>query len=162
MFKKVIIAAALFFVIGGSTLAYAWWDSLDKTQSETIAIGQGVTLRVAAVATAPSGKVLVPADAVLKADDVTSVVLTYNVNLDLAVVDALTLNVSATNVKIGGSAENAGLVGIAISQSAATVNDADVLVTVTVTLSEPADIATYMAVINQSITFDLVFEAVQN
>ena len=162
MFKKIVIAIALLFVVGGSSLAYAWWDSLDKTQSETLSIGQGVTLRVAAVATAPAGKVLVPADAVLKADDVTSIVLTYNVDLDLTVVDPLDLSVTATNVEVGGSTANASLVNISISQSSATVNDADVLVTVTVTLSQPADFATYVAVINKTISFDLLFAASQN
>jgi hypothetical protein len=162
MLKKVIIVLAIALAIGGSAMAYAWWDNLSATQNETIVIGEGVTLQVAAVATAPAGKVLVPEGTVLKADDVTSIVQTYNVKLDLQVVDPLSLSVTASNVLIGGSATNAGLVGIAITQSASTVNDADVLVTVTVTLSEPADFATYTAIINQSITFDLAFEASQN
>jgi len=162
MIKKIIAAIALVLVLGGSTLAYAWWDSLDATTNETITIGQGVTLQVSAVATAPSGKVLVPVGTVLKANDVTSVVLTYNVRLDLEVIDALGLSVTASNVKIGGVTANATLVGIAIVKSAPTVNDANVLVTVTVTLAEPSDLAVYNAVINKAITFDLTFEAIQN
>lgn len=161
MFKKLIAVIALVLVLGGSALAYSWWDSLAVTENETLTIGQGVTLQVSAVATAPAGKVLVPSGVVLKADDVTSVVLTYNVKLDLAAVTALNLSVTSSNVQIGGSTANASLVNIAISQASSTVNDTDVLVTVTVTLSQPADLATYTAVINKAITFDLAFTATQ-
>lgn len=161
MFKKLIAVLAMVIVLGGSTMAFAWWDDLQKTQNETLTIGEGVTLQVAAVATAPVGKVLVPAGVVIKANDVTSIVLTYNVKLDLAAVSALNLAVASSNVQIGGSATNAGLVNIAISPASTTVNATNVLITVTVTLAAPATVEVYNAVINQPITFTLTFTATQ-
>ena len=161
MFKKLIAVLAMVIVLGGSTMAFAWWDDLQKTQNETLTIGEGVTLEVAAVATAPVGKVLVPAGVVLKANDVTSIVLTYNVKLDLAAVAALNLAVSSSNVQINGSATNAGLVNIVISPATTTVNATNVLITVTITLTAPATVEIYNAIINQPITFTLTFTATQ-
>ncbi len=161
MFKKFLAVIALALVLGGSALAFAWWDNLSANREEVITIGQGVTLQVAAVATAPEGKVLVPAGVVLKANDVTEVVLTYNVKLDLEVLTALDLTVSASNIQIGGSSEHEALVTIDIAQAAATVNNADVLVTVTITLAQPDTEEVYLEIINQDITFTLTFSASQ-
>ncbi len=161
MLKKLLAVLTMIIVLGGSTMAFAWWDDLQKTQSNAITIGSGVTLQVAAVATAPVGKVLVPAGVVLKANDVTSVVLTYNVNLDLEAVSALNLVVAASNIQIGGTTTNAGLVNIAISPASTTVNASTVLITVTVTLVAPATVEVYNVIINQPITFTLTFTATQ-
>ena len=161
MKKGIMFLVLALLVIGGSIGAYAWWDNLTQTQDETLTIGQGVTLEVDAVAIAPAGKFLVPAGVVLKANDVEEVVLTYNVKLDLEAVTALNLSVVESNVLIGGEATHAGLVNIDIDLAATTVNNADVLVTVTVTLDVPVDQTTYNAIINQAITFTLTFTATQ-
>ncbi|MDD4355488.1 MAG: hypothetical protein PHP61_06290 [Candidatus Izemoplasmatales bacterium] len=161
MFKKFMAAIAVAIVLGGSAFAYAWWDNLDQTQEETLTIGQGVTLEVAASAVAPEGKFLVPTGAVLKANDVTEIVLTYNVALDQAVINPLTLSVVASDVLINADATYADLVNINIVKAETTVNNADVLVTVTVTLTEPATELAYNAVHNQPITFTLSFSAAQ-
>jgi len=161
MFKKFMAAIAVAIVLGGSAFAYAWWDNLDQTQEETLTIGQGVTLEVAASAVAPEGKFLVPTGAVLKANDVTEIVLTYNVALDQAVINPLTLSVVASDVLINADATYADLVNINIVKAETTVNNADVLVTVTVTLTEPATELAYNAVHNQPITFTLSFSATQ-
>jgi hypothetical protein len=162
MKKRLFVVLVLAVVLFGSTFfAYSYWDNLQQSQSETITVGNGVTLQVAAQATVPSGKVLVPAGVVMKADDVNSVVLTYNVKLDQAANTALDLSVTSSNVEIGNATDNSGLVNIDISQAASTVNDSNVLVTVTVTLDEPGTVTAYNAIINQPITFDLTFTASQ-
>lgn len=161
MFKKFAVLLVALFAIGGSVSAFAWWDTLSTQQNETLTIGEGTTLTVDVVATAPVGKVLVPSGVVLKANDVESVVLTYDVYLDNAVATALNLGVTATDVQIGGATTNAGLVNVGISTAASTVNDTAVLVTVTVTLTEPTTEAEYLAIINQDITFTLNFTATE-
>lgn len=157
MFKKLFAVLAVALVLSGTVLAFSYWDNLQQEQSETITIGNGVTLEVAAVAVAPVGKVLVPSGVVMKANDVASVVLTYNVKLDEAALEDLDLSVVASNIEIGGSALNADLVNVVISLASPTVNSTDVLVTVTVTLDQPATVAVYDVIKNQPITFDLTF-----
>ena len=159
MFKKLFAVLAVALLLGGTVLAFAYWDNLQQEKSEIIEIGNGVTLQVAAVAVAPEGKVLVPAGVAMKANDVDEVVLTYNVKLDEAALAALDLSVVASNIKIGGSDVNADLVNVAISLASATVNDANVLVTVTVTLDQPLTVAVYDVIKNANITFDLTFSA---
>ena len=159
--KKVLAAIIVALLLGGTAFAFSWWDNLSQTQNETIEIGEGVTLNVSAVATAPAGKVLVPAGVVLKANDVEEIVLTYNVKLDQTALAALNLSVVASNVQIGGSTDNIDLVNIDISQASATVNGADVLVTVTVTIDEPSTQAIYDLIKNQAITFTLTFAGSQ-
>ncbi len=159
MFKKVLAVVAVALMLGGSVLAFAYWDNLQQEQSETLTIGNGVTLELAAVAEAPVGKVLVPAGVVMKANDVDEIVLTYNVKLDEAALTALDLDVVASNIQIGGSTVNAGLVSIVIELGAPVVNNTDVLVTVTVSLNAPATVEVYNVIKNQDITFDLTFTA---
>ncbi|MBU1145025.1 MAG: hypothetical protein KJ971_04100 [Firmicutes bacterium] len=161
MFKKILAALIVVVALGGSILAFSYWDNLEQTQAETISIGSGVTLTVTAVAEVPVGKVLVPAGVVLKANDVESVVLTYNVKLDLEAADALDLAVVASNIEIGGDDTYASLVTVNVSLAAATVNNTDVLVTVTVTISQPATVVIYDLIKTQPITFDLTFTATQ-
>ena len=60
MLKKLVVLLVALFAIGGSVSAYAWWDTLQQTQNETLTVGEGTTLTVDVVATAPVGKVLVP------------------------------------------------------------------------------------------------------
>lgn len=155
------MVALVVVLLSGTAFAFSWWDNLSQTQSETVTIGEGVTLTVNAVAEAPAGSYLVPAGVVLKANDVESIVLTYNVKLDQTVLSDLNLDITASNVLIGGDATNSSLVNINISQASSTVNDSDVLVTVTVTLSQPSSFEIYNVIKNQVITFDLTFEALQ-
>jgi hypothetical protein len=160
--KKRILALLIAFVVFGGTMgAYAIWDNLTQTESEIVTVGEGTNLTVAANVTAPAGKVLVPAGVVLKAEDVESITLTYDVVLDQTALTGLDLSVVASNVEINGSTTYASLVNIAISQSSATVNDANVTVTVVITLTEPSTQAEYDAIVNQPISFDLTFTATQ-
>lgn len=155
--KKVFVALLIALLIGGTSIAFSWWDNLSQEQNETLQIGEGVTLSVTAVATAPADKVLVPAGVTLTADMVEQVELTYNVKLDKTVVTPLTLNVVASDILIGGVSTNSDLVNINISQAASTVNDVDVLVTVTVSLNMPATETIYNEISNNPITFTLTF-----
>lgn len=161
MIKKLVAVLLTLVVLGGSASAFAWWDTTIQTQNETLTISEGTTLQVDVVAAAPAGKLLVPAGTLLKTNDVESIVLTYDVYLDNALLTALDLTVTATNVQIGGESTNAGLVNISISTAAATVNDTEVLTTVTITLTEPTTEAEYLAIINQDITFTLSFNATE-
>lgn len=160
MKKRTLLIVALLLLLLGSTIgAYAYWDNLTASQVETITIGEGTTLTVTADAVAPAGKALVPVGVILKSNDVESIELTYNVKLDQTVVTDLDLSVVASNIQIGGSTANAGLVSVNISLGSATVNSSDVVVTVTVTLTQPATVTIYNAIKNQPITFDLTFTA---
>lgn len=161
MKKRMLAILLVLFLLGGSAVAYGYWDNLSQEQNNvTLTVGEGVTLEVAVGDQMGANDVLVPAGVVLKANDVTSVALTYNVNLDQAVLSNLNLTVTASNVQINGSTTNAGLVNISVD-APATINSSTVVVTVTVTLTEPADAATYAAVYGQDITFDLDFVAAQ-
>ncbi len=162
MFKKRLLAVLLVVILlSGTSMAFAWWDNLSQTENEVITIGEGVNLTVTAVAEAPAGATLVPAGVVMKSGDVDEIVLTYNVKLDQEALQALTLGVQSSNVLIGGSSTNASLVNIDISLASSTVNATNVLVTVTVTLDEPATYEIYSAIANETITFDLTFTASQ-
>ena len=161
MLKRLSVVLLVLLVSLSAGLVFAFWDQLSQTKAEVINVGEGVVLEVAAVAEVPSGKFLVPAGVVLKANDVEEVVLTYNVKLDQAAVDALNLAVVESDVLVGGAATYADLVNINIALASATVNGADVLVTVTVTLDEPATEAIYDAIKNKAISFTLTFTATQ-
>jgi hypothetical protein len=153
--KKIFAVILLAILMAGSSMAYAWWDQLSQDQTETLQIGEGVTLTVNAVATAPADKVLVPVGAILKTNDVNQIDLTYNVKLDQSITNDLDLSVVASNIQIGGLATYADLVNISISQSSATVNDVDVLITVSVSISMPETQTIYDEIKNSPITFDL-------
>lgn len=154
--KKLVAVILLAILMAGSSIAYSWWDQLSQNQTEIIQIGEGVTLTVNAVATVPADKVLVPVGSVLKTNDVDQIDLTYNVKLDQSIINDLNLNVDATNIQIGGLTTYADLVNISISQASSTVNDVDVFVTVSVSISMPESQTVYDEIRNSSITFDLL------
>jgi len=160
MKKRILAVLLVVLLFTGTAVAFGYWDNLSQSETDiTIGVGEGVTLSVTAQDGVPSGNVLVPAGALMKTNDVDEIVLTYNVKLDKAVVTAPTLTVTSSNVKINGSTTYSSLVDIDIVLGSSTVNDSDVLVTVTVTLLEPGDVTAYNAVINHNITFDLTFSA---
>jgi hypothetical protein len=95
----------------------------------------------------------------MKANDVTSYVITYSVALDTAAVTDLDLDVTASNILIEGVSTYSSLINVNVS-APATINDTAATVTVTVTFTgEPADLAAYTAVATGDITFDLSFTA---
>ncbi len=162
MKRKLLAILVIALLFAGTGVAYGYWDNLVVEENDvTITVGEGVTLSVSVKDAIPSG-VLIPANAVLKAGDLQEVEFSYNVKLDQTVLTDLDLSVVASNVKINGSTANAGLVNIVITDNnSSKVNSSDVVVTITVTLSDPADLAVYNAIYNQDITFDLTFTATQ-
>jgi len=102
----------------------------------------------------------VPTGVVLKDGDVTSVEVSFNVNLDEDILNALNLSATTSNLQIAGSTDHAGLVNITTANPGTIQNDT-VTVTFTVTLDEPATQAAYDAIKNGDITFDVTFEATQ-
>jgi len=161
--KKLMVVLVALLALGGTVTAYSWWDNLEEQKSETLVVGEGIDLVVSDSVVTPAGKVLVPSEAVLKANDITEIVLTYNVNLDKAANQALDLNVVESNVLVGGVNTYSSLVEFVISTdvTATTVNADVVVVTVTISLGNPVDQTAYNAIINQDITFDLTFTATQ-
>lgn len=160
MKKRILAVIALVLLFGGTTLAFGYWDNLATSQTDqTVVIGEGVTLTVAAGVHADDTKVLVPSGVVMKANDVTSYVITYSVALDTAAVTDLDLDVTASNILIEGVSTYSSLINVNVS-APATINDTAATVTVTVTFTgEPADLAAYTAVATGDITFDLSFTA---
>ena len=157
--KKFLVAALLLLMVGSTSLAFAWWDSLETTENEvTVGIGQGVTLQVNLAPQATDK--LVPVGAVSQPDQVDEIVLTYNVNLDRTIEEELDLEVEVKNIQIGNSSDNAGLVNVAIGNPGSIEND-PVTVTLTVTLGMPGSQAIYEAIKTQNITFDVTFTASQ-
>lgn len=161
MKKRLLALVLVAIVLVGTGFAFSYWDNLQVQQSETITVGEGTNLTVSAVATAPIGKVLVPAGTVMKENDVDSIELTYNVVLDKTALSALALDVTYDNVEVGGETTYANLVNISISPETTSVNDSNVLITVTITLDEPDNATEYEGVANAAITFDLTFTATQ-
>lgn len=159
MIKKLAIVALAVVAFGGTMSAYAWWDSLEEAQSQTLTIGEGTDLVLDVTATAPVGKVLVPSNVVMGINDVNEIVLSYNVSLSKEAQSDLDLLVSISNVLIGGDATNSSLVNIDVTPSTTNINNNLVTVTVTVTLTEPLTETVYNSIVNGDITFDLTFNA---
>ncbi len=158
MFKKLSVIAIVLFLLGGSVIAFAWWDSLTADEDVTIGVGEGVTISVNL--DEQTDGVLVPAGVVMKEGDVTEVDVEFTVNLDDTedIIAPLDFIVTITNVEIGGEAIHAGLVNTSISASETIQND-PVEVTITVTLDMPESEVAYNAVATEDITFDVTFEA---
>lgn len=164
MKNKLLALLILFVVIGGSASAFAYWDSLTVDQTgNSVTLGNGVTLTISS-STADSVLELVPASAIVKPGDTTSIVFTYNVKLDEAVTTALNLTTTVSNIQVG-AVDNATLANVVVATTggAVTVNGSDVQVTVTLTLNDPADEAAYTALqaAGPTITFDVNFTAAQ-
>ena len=152
LFLSVVMLLFTAIMLVGATWAY--WDMLQVTESEIIEIGKGRTVVVNAVAEVPEGKTLVPAGVAMGANDITEIVLTYNVITS----ENFNLNVKIENFKIGESTDEYNLVNIVVGEYISTnVNNVNQVITVTITLTEPANITEYNAIINKNITFDVVF-----
>ncbi len=159
--RLIVVLAVLFLLFGSTTIAYSYWDNLQQSDTDiTVSAGHGVSLNVSVNSALPAGVHLIPAAAqVVKANDVQQVNFSYDVNLSEALASDLTLTVTPQNVLIGGSSTYASLVNIVVTPASTAINSTTVVVSVTVTLSEPADQTAYDAVKDQNITFDLLFEA---
>ena len=159
--KSVLSIALVLLLIAVTGLTFAYWDRLTEKKDNTIAVGQGKAIEVEVAVEATGGQ-LIPKGNVLGVGEVDEVVYKYYVRLDQEVQYPLNLFVDVTDVKIGGSLENGALVDFEISQNSETINNTDVSVTVIVTLNDPddePDYQQYYEIINQDITFTLIFQA---
>jgi hypothetical protein len=157
--KKLLGLFLLVFLLAGSSLAFAWWDNLTVTDDTvTIGVGQGVTIQVN-LSDQTTGE-LIPSTAVQKPGDVTEVVLTYDVDLDVTITGTLNLDVTVDNIEIGGASTLSNLVNVTVNNPG-TISNTTVTVTITVTLDEPLNQADYDTIKNSDITFDVTFTATQ-
>lgn len=136
----------------GATWAY--WDILKVTENEVITIGHGRAVVVEAEPVVPAGKTLVPAGVAMGVNDINEIKLTYKVKTNN---EDLDLSVRIANKKINGSTDYTRLVNIVVDHPNIVINNDDQLITVTITLTEPADQIEYNAIVKGSITFDIVF-----
>ena len=105
MKKTLILAFALFVLIGTSTAAFAWWDRLEQeTGEQSLDMGYGVRLVLEDETTENQG-VLVPAGSFYAAVDgyATEYVFTYELNLEEDL-DDFDLLIDISNLTIGGVA----------------------------------------------------------
>jgi len=159
--KRFVFVLAILLIVGGSSVAFAWWDSLDVTEEEiTIGVGEGVTLNVSS--SNDFNDVLVPAGVVSQEGQVQFYELTYTVNLDREIDETLNLSVSALKKAIDGDTElGDNYVNVLITHDSTIQND-DVIVTVIITLDmDENDAADVANVVLKDITFDLEFIATQ-
>lgn len=159
--KKLAVILLAVLALVGSTGAFAFWDQLTAGSDEIVYIGEGVTLTLSdsLSSEAPDAR-LIPANAVLKPGDIKSVTFTYDVALDQEAVTDLLFEVEVLNVLINGSSQYADLANFEINH-AEFINSDVVQVTITLTLTEPADFEAYTAIANQDITFDVLFSSEQ-
>lgn len=161
MLKKFLVVLLLFVAVSGTAGAYAYWDDLQRSQSETLMVGEGTSLELATTVAAPEGKVLVPAGVVMKANDVDSITLKYQVQLDKEANEDLILSSWIEDLTLAGSKELAELINVEIELGESTVNADAVEVIVTITLDEPETKEIYEQVINGEIAFNIFFQADQ-
>lgn len=131
--------------------AYAFWDSLFKTDNQTVVVGDGVETTLTVVDIVPVGKFLVPSTAIIGANDITSITLTYNVKVNQKAID-----VGYTDLTITVSGDYSSLLNIQLPATT-TMKLTDTLITIVIFLDAPANLAEYNAVKNQSFSFILIF-----
>lgn len=171
--KNLVLALLVLFALAVTGTSYAYWASsvavTNNTQNETINIGTGqaVTTTVAVTGGVYDGKDLVPVGRVVNSSTETdSIVLTYEVDWTEAgtAVNGIagTLSAVASN-KVGDTNNLVNISVVLTDGSNIAVNDANTYtVTVTITMTEPANKAQYDAIANSVITFDLTFAVAVN
>jgi len=156
--RKLVLAfiVMLFAFVSTVGVTYAWWNMLTHTESEQVELGEGDTIIVSE--TLAGTGILIPVGQTPTGSEVTEVIFTYDVSINIEALEAgtTTLSVSAENVLIGGDSTHSALVNFSIT-GPTELTETPGTITVTVTLTEPTDQATYEAIKNQIVTFDLVF-----
>ena len=156
LFKRFWPLVIFLFLMAGTAFTYAFWDSLNKSDTQDITIGEGVTL-IVTCDVEPEGT-LVPESAILKEGDVTEVEYTYTVSLDKEIIEPLSLTVICSEITIDGNENLGNLVNVSI-EAPEEIQNTSVTVTVKVTLDEPDTEEDYNSVINQDISLKLEFTA---
>jgi hypothetical protein len=171
--RIIIVAVAVFAIALTSVATFAYWDNLQKTDSDVvIAAGEGVTLQVSNLGQSVGGT-LVPSGVILKDGDITEATLSYTVSLDKefdASKNAIALDVAIANLKIGGIGADSVVEGIDTQALLALINfdytaqytmqsGSPTQVTITVTMTEPQTEEYYKLLAGKNISFDVVFSA---
>ena len=164
--KKLLIALLLIVVLGGSAVAFAWWDSLTVASQENniVTLGEGLNLVVLPVEVDPlTDGNLIPSSAVLKPGDTYEIVLNYTVSFNTTVSSALNLSVTVSDIEVNSVANPYGLISVQVTNPG-TIANSDVTVSLSVTIDDsslaPEDYsAAYLALANNSISFNVTFEA---
>jgi hypothetical protein len=149
----------ILLVLLGSTGAFAYWDSVQAYQQETVTLGEGLSLNIDAEVRPPDNSVLVPFGAVMKPGDVNKMTLEYLVALDQVPGEEVYLELLASNVRINGSTDYAHLVNFEYTTSAPTLSTGFLRAIVTITIDEPTSREMYEAVAKSDITFTINFHA---
>lgn len=138
-------------------VTYAFWNTLQKETQEVITISEGDTLTLEEVLK-PLGT-LIPEGHTPSVGEVNEVVLTYNLKVNQKAVegDNVLLKVQVTDVLIGGVDTHIGLLNFVITGDNIDIGITENLVTIKVTLTEPIDETQYNEIINQEISFKVVF-----
>lgn len=165
--KGIIIGTLLTLALVVSSFTFAFWASIDleDTNTEaTVTIGEGRTATVTTSLTATGAGELVPAgelDNSSNPNPVEEIVFTFEVNWndDSTLLQGVTsdINIEVENIS---NATAATLLNFDISPDPLTAEitqGTPLTVTITVTLDEPADQTAYDAIINDGVTFDVIF-----
>ncbi|MDY0278058.1 MAG: hypothetical protein RBQ97_08235 [Acholeplasma sp.] len=174
--KYLLPILLLVFVLLTTTTAFAYWDSLQSKESNSLTIGEGTSITVNATTADHTGKHLVPSTALIKDGDVTSLEFTYSITLDNITEHDTFLNIetkiddSDTNINFNlihlettwkYSDESSfvafnvsNLPNLVDSQVSKTVN-----VKITMTMDEPSNKDEYLAIASAVISFDVTFTA---
>ncbi|MFZ9139353.1 MAG: hypothetical protein ACO207_02785 [Bacilli bacterium] len=191
-YKKLSLLLTGLVMILGTTTAFAVWDTLSDTESgNTIEIGEGLDLAASASVTVGDWlgtDQLVPTSGVVLQDgDVTSAVAVYDVAFTGNLIASLELDVTYSNLLVGGvntfnslvtivfnwSYTNSNFTGVFddndlthadsalpdFYDSATPATRSNVYIQITVTISEPSNSSEYTGIAAQNITFDLNFLA---
>ncbi len=168
--RNVVLVLLVLFALAVSGTTYAYWASsvngVQQKQENVINIGEGDAVTVSVNITDPQifPDKLVPTTVTPGAGETNSIVVSYSVTwnedalLDGVVNQSITASLGTILV---GTAENpAGLISVVANPSNPTeiAMGSTVVFTWTVTMAEPANVAEYNAVANQTITFDITFD----
>ncbi len=162
--KKLVIGLLVMLALVVSSFTYAYWSSVDLNDtvaSTTVTIGEGRTATVTAALTASGSGTLVPSGEVANSVSTSPVTsLQYTFTVDWA--DNGYTGLGGTVAIVVDNVSNAtadSLLNFAISPvtGSAITEGTQLVVTITVTLTAPANVTEYNAIINEAVTFDVTF-----
>jgi|AntRauTorcE11897_2_1112592.scaffolds.fasta_scaffold00016_47 hypothetical protein len=165
MLKKLMVAVFLVLILGGSTIAFAWWDNLSESRLEAniVTLGEGATMTTSPVVIDPATDgYLIPSSAILKPGDTHEILLNYNVNIDQPIASALNLLVTVTDINVGSTPNPFDLISVNVTNPGTILNDpVNVILSVTIDDSSllPSEYeAARLALMNNQISFNIHFQ----
>ena len=158
--KVLFIGNILMLIMLFAIPLYAYWGGLifgsSADDNQTIEIGEGqITTEVRLTKTVVGGK-LVPIGRAVEATDVEEVVLTFNVLWTDE--DEASHGADGTlNITTSFDDNPANLLNVVVDGDGAITAGTPQTITLTITLTEPADLAEYELVANQTFTLEITF-----